>query len=64
MLTALFMGIPLESAVRAASMNPARSIGIDSYTGSITPGKDADLLILNKDLSLREIYCKGRKVFI
>ena len=64
MRTAVSMGIPLESAVRAASMNPARSIGIDSYTGSITPGKDADLLILNKDLSLREIYCKGRKVTI
>ena len=64
MRTAVSMGIPLESAIRAASMNPARSIGIDSYTGSITPGKDADLLILNKDLFLREIYCKGRKVTI
>lgn len=62
MRTAVSMGIPLESAVKAASVNPARSIGIDSFTGSIAAGKDADLLILNKDLSLRSVFIKGQKV--
>lgn len=62
MRTAVSMGIPLESALRAASINPARSIGIDSHAGSIAAGKDADILILNKDLSIRTIIAKGQKV--
>lgn len=62
MRTAVSMGISLESALKAATINPARSIGIDSYAGSIAVGKDADILILNKDLSIRTILAKGQKV--
>ena len=35
----LDMGVPLASAVRAASLNPARSIGIDADYGSLEPGE-------------------------
>lgn len=62
MRTAVSMGIPLESALKAATINPARSIGIDSYTGLLAAGKDADILILNKDLSIRTIIAKGQTV--
>lgn len=56
MLTAVSMGIPLETAVRAATLNPCRSIGIDALYGSITPGKKAHFLILNqKDLSIKAV---------
>lgn len=63
MLTAVSMGIPLESAVKAATINPCRSIGIDSLYGSIKEGKKAHFLILNKnDLSIKAVI-KGQQCF-
>lgn len=55
------MGIPLEDAVRCATINPARSIGIDERYGSLTPGKAADFLLLDKNLNLISIYKDGLK---
>jgi N-acetylglucosamine-6-phosphate deacetylase len=46
---AVSFGIPLASAVKAASYNPARSIGIDDLTGSISVGKRADLILLDSN---------------
>lgn len=56
-------GIPLETAIRAATINPARVAGIDSYTGSITKGKKADLLVLNPDLSVHMVIVEGEIKF-
>lgn len=58
----LEMGIRLETAVKCAAVNPARSIGIyDSY-GSIEAGKAANLAILSKDLDLIQVFNRGQKV--
>ena len=54
------MGIPMESAIKAATINPARSIGIDQQYGSITPGKTANLIVLRKDLSIQDIIFEGQ----
>lgn len=63
MKTAVSMGIPLASAVRAATINPCRSIGMDALYGSITPGKKAHFLILDqKDLSIKAVI-KGNQIF-
>ncbi len=60
MKTAVSMGIPLETAIAAATINPCRSIGIDHLYGSITPGKKAHFLLLDKEtLDIRHII-KGR----
>ena len=56
MKNAVAMGIPLESAVKAATINPCRSIGVDKEFGSISVGKAAKFLILDaKDLSIRKV---------
>lgn len=56
------MGIPLESAVKCAAVNPAQAVGIyDSY-GSLTPGKYANLVIMDEELSLCQVYCRGNAV--
>lgn len=56
MRTAVSMGIPLADAVRAATLNPCRSIGMDDLYGSIAPDKKAHFLILDKeDLSIRAV---------
>ncbi|TAH67612.1 MAG: N-acetylglucosamine-6-phosphate deacetylase [Anaerolineaceae bacterium] len=58
----LMMGIPLEQAVKCATVNPAKSIGIyDSY-GSITPGKIANIVLLDQDLNIKSVILKGRKL--
>lgn len=59
----LEMGIPLESAVKCAAVNPARSVGIyDSY-GSITPGKTANMVLLKEeDLSTVQAILKGKAI--
>uniref|UniRef100_UPI004056FCB8 N-acetylglucosamine-6-phosphate deacetylase n=1 Tax=Acetatifactor sp. TaxID=1872090 RepID=UPI004056FCB8 len=63
MLTAISTGIPFKSAVKAATINPCRSIGIDNLYGSIKEGKKAHFLVLNqKDLSIKAII-KGQRCF-
>lgn len=55
-------GIPLESALKAVTINPAKSIQVDDNYGSISAGKIADLLILNPDLSIRDIIFHGVRI--
>lgn len=56
------MGIELESAVRAATMNAAQSVGMFDLYGSITPGKYADLLLVDEDLNLKHVIVRGTLV--
>lgn len=58
---AVKIGIPLESAIRCATINPAKAIGINHMYGSIGIGKVANFVLLNKDLSIKAIYLRGRK---
>lgn len=55
------MGIPLEDAIGCATMNPAKEIGIYNRCGSITPGKDADFVLLDKDLKVKAVYVNGKR---
>jgi len=61
---AVSFGIPLADAVRASTYNPARSIGIDHRTGTLDVGKEASIVLLNKDdLSIRAIFFRGERKF-
>lgn len=55
MRKAISFGIPKEDAVLAATINPARSIGADGLVGSIRPGKEADLLLVDKEFGLIQV---------
>lgn len=46
------VGVPVPDAIRMASENPARSIGVFDRKGSIAPGKDADFAVLHPGLSV------------
>lgn len=60
---AVAFGIPLADAVRAASYNPAQAIRIDNRAGSLDIGKEASLVLLDKeDLSIRTILFRGETV--
>ncbi len=57
------MHIPLESAVKCAAVNSARSVGIYDQYGSITPGKAANLVLLKEeDLSTVKVILKGKEL--
>lgn len=56
------MGIPLETAVACATINPAKALGEDKDHGSITPGKKADLVLLDSELNLKMVFKDGRRV--
>ena len=56
----LNMGIPLEDAVLAATENPAESIGVEKDYGKIAVGNYGNLLLLDKDLQIKNIVQKGK----
>ena len=63
MRKAVSMGIPLETAVRAATYNPARAIGAADVCGSITAGHRGDCVLLSKDdLSTKKVIFGGKVV--
>ena len=49
-------GVPFEQAVKAATLLPARAIGLDEEIGSIAPGKRADLVVLDENLDIAAVY--------
>jgi N-acetylglucosamine-6-phosphate deacetylase len=57
------VGLPLAHAVRMASENPARSIGIFDRKGSFEAGKDADIVVLDEDLSVRMTMMRGQVAY-
>ncbi|TXS30288.1 N-acetylglucosamine-6-phosphate deacetylase [Streptomyces sp. ms191] len=52
-------GLPVESVVEAISANPARLLGVDDRVGSLEPGKDADLVVLDANFDLKGVMRKG-----
>lgn len=59
----LKMNIPLESAVKCAAVNSAKSVGIYDKYGSITPGKTANVVLLKKDdLALESVVLRGKRL--
>jgi N-acetylglucosamine-6-phosphate deacetylase len=50
------LGIDLETAVRMASLHPARFLGIDTVRGAIAPGLAADLVLLDGEGQVAETW--------
>lgn len=64
-------GAPLGTAIRTATETPARMLGLDVVKGSLRPGADADLVVLDDrrlpdgrlDLAVHRVYKFGVQVF-
>ena len=54
--------IPLEDAVRMASETPARIMGVSDRKGTLQRGKDADIVLLDRDLNVRAVWAMGKLV--
>ena len=62
MRRAISFGIAEEDAVRAASYNPACSLGVQDQIGTIEAGKLADFVVCNSDYSKKTVYIGGKKI--
>jgi N-acetylglucosamine-6-phosphate deacetylase len=54
------VGVSLPDAVRMASLNPARALGLSGHKGSLEPRKDADLVIFDSSFVVRRTLVGGR----
>ena len=57
------VGISLPHAIRMATLTPATIIGADSHKGSIEPGKDADLVVIDEKMQVHLTMVEGKVVF-
>jgi N-acetylglucosamine-6-phosphate deacetylase len=55
-------GVSVPQAVRMASLNPARVLGLDSQIGSIEAGKLANLAVFDRDLNVLTTILRGREL--
>ncbi len=54
--------LPVEDVVAALSANPARLLGMYDRVGSLEPGKDADLVVLDAEFGLKGVMRRGEWV--
>jgi len=57
------MSISIEKSVRMASLNPARLLGLDKDRGSLTPGKRADIVVLDDNFNVIYTIKKGKVIY-
>lgn len=56
-------GCPWEYALEAASLHPAKVLGINNRKGHLNPGADADFIVLDNHLQLKSTWLAGEKVY-
>lgn len=54
--------VPLVETIRMATLTPARIAGVDDRLGSIAVGKMADLVVMDRELNVRQVYVGGRMI--
>lgn len=58
-----FTGCSTVQALEAASLRPAQVIGLDNRKGRLNEGYDADFVVLDRDLNVKQTYRAGKRVF-
>src|ERR1700693_1121112 len=53
------LGVPLGAAVRMATLNPARLLGLETRKGVLASGADADIVLLDSDLRVAGVMTGG-----
>ncbi|TFK50997.1 Metallo-dependent hydrolase [Heliocybe sulcata] len=58
-----FTGCSLGEAIRCATYNPAKCLGIENRKGTLRPGADADLVVLDRKGQPVSTWVKGKQVW-
>ena len=53
------LGIPLQDAVRMLTENPAKLLGIEFKKGALRTGADADIVLLDENLQVTNVWTRG-----
>jgi len=56
---AVSAGLPIEDAVNALTVTPARALGVDGQFGKIEVGYAADAVLLEEDLTVANVWAAG-----
>jgi N-acetylglucosamine-6-phosphate deacetylase len=57
------VGLNLRQSVRMATLTPAAVIGVDDRKGSLEPGKDADIVIIDSDVNVQLTMARGQVLY-
>lgn len=57
-------GIPMEQAIAASTINPAKAMGLENEIGDIRRGLLADMLVVTSEFELKEVYIGGKKLSV
>jgi len=55
--------VPLLEAVKLITLNPARFLGVEKKKGSIAVGKDADIVVFDREFDVKATMIRGRIVY-
>ena len=55
-------GLGLPDALRLVTQHPARALGLEARKGSLAPGKDADIVVMDAGLEVRHVFARGRRL--
>lgn len=58
-----FTGCSLGEAITCVTFNPARCLGIEDRKGTLRPGADADLVILDRSGNVLSTWVRGKEVW-
>ncbi|KAI0821138.1 Metallo-dependent hydrolase [Irpex lacteus] len=58
-----FTGCSLGEAIKCATYNPAKCLGIENKKGTLRPGADADLIVLDRKGYVQSTWVKGKEVW-
>ena len=58
-----FTGCSLGEAIKCVTYNPARCLGIENRKGTLRPGADADLVVLDRSGNVLGTWVRGREVW-
>ena len=59
---ARFTGMPFTQILRTVTTNPARLLKIEDQKGFLKRGCDADIVILDKEYQIQEVFLRGKKL--
>jgi N-acetylglucosamine-6-phosphate deacetylase len=53
------VGVPLDEVIRMATLNTAQLMGLEGRKGSLTPGADADIVVMDDSFQIQQVYVRG-----
>lgn len=56
------LGIPLEEIAVMACLNPAKALGVDKTVGSLSVGKQADIIVVDDTMHIHAVWVNGKQL--